>query len=185
MTQETQQEPSSASESTQTSPKKRDHSFRIGVFCAILGAIVGAVASFAVPQIWSWYQNSKTTKVTITAPANRTQQATNGFGASGYIQGPSPGPSHELWLIVYSDDQYFPFSKLNIVDDQWNIPAREICTAVGFQTILVYEVPTKDSGGLWAYAQDGTKHLDAMPGSLPRTAVLKASTNVEVSKLVC
>jgi hypothetical protein len=178
-THETHPAPGPTHESTQKPSKCHDRSFTflVGITCALLGA----AASFLIPRAWSAYQDSQTTRVTITAPSNNAQEPNNRFGASGIIEGPGTGNNASLWLIVYSDGGYYPYGPLTVTDGQWNIPANKICTAVGFQTISVYEVPNIDDGSLWAYVQDGSRHYNPIPGGLPRSAVLKAAANVEVN----
>ena len=176
---ETHPGPGPADESPNEPSKRHDRLFTlaVGIICALLGA----VASFGIPHLWSTYNNDKTTRVIITAPANNAQEPNNRFGASGIIEGPGTGEDASLWLVVYSGGGYYPYGALTVVDDQWHIPANSICTAVGFQSISVYEVPNKDSGPLWAYVQDASRHYSPIPGGLPRTAVLKATQNVEVN----
>jgi hypothetical protein len=166
-------------EPIRNSSKRRDRSFAValGISCALLGALAG----FLIPHLWSAYQNSKTTKVTITAPVNFSRMPNNGFGVSGFIQGPTPGNNASLWLIVFHPGEgYYPYSELHIVDDQWNIPPRRIYPWVDEVLISVYEVPNKDSGTLWAYVQNGSIHYSPIHGGLPRAAVLKASVDVYV-----
>lgn len=149
-----------------------------GIILAALGAAWIASAHFLKNHISSHAYNPS---VTIRAPLPSTTEPNSGFGANGFIYHKPAGM--DLWLVVQSGGEYYPFNRLHSAkDNEWNVPTHEICTATGTQTLQLYLVPQATDGELFQYSQDNTPNCAGL-ANMPAGSILEKQSQIYVESI--
>lgn len=168
-------------EQTELEGRKWSRGDRIAIF-----ALFVAILALGLPYGLRYLQYLQKPMVLITSPSNGAREPNNAFGASGIAKNVPSGSS--LWLVVESGDpaMWYPFDRLQISNDEWNITADKICTAIGLQSIEVYLVPNSAAGPLFAYVQNGSRYHLTGINNMPRRAEREAISHVVVAnRLLC